>query len=368
MKKLIIFVFIIGLLIFGYTAISKDKDNKSTENTSVFDENIPLVVYDYKDVDKFNKELSELINQKVEKIIVKNKIMFNMQEFFDLDYGCFWIENVYYSTINKDNEVYCEMTIKYHDYTSEEIAYMKRQIDNEIIKIIAKVPANTDLWETSLIVHDELCKLITYDKSLNLKHTHDLYGALVNHNAVCSAYSSAFYHIMKRMGNNAYSSYSDDHAWNRLVVPSSQQYLDSTWDDLDTNDMYGNPYILHDYFFLSLEEVSNIDSHTFKDMVPGELVMKDDQNYNYHKHLGYYLNNYDYDSLTNIFKFQYSKGDNVLTVRFENNSDYQRCLSLKDNDFEGLNIILTQIGCFGRYYVNLNDNIQTFNVLLYAGN
>ena len=137
-----------------------------------------------------------------------------------------------------------------------------------------------------LLLNQQRIELLSpsFDQTLEKPHTHDLYGALVNHEAVCSGYSIAFHYLMDKAGIYNTTSYSDDHAWNNVNVLSYDRYIDTTWDDPDINDRNGNPYVFYDHFFLKEEEVTAIDSHAIASGDPHLNYVAEDVPYNYHAH------------------------------------------------------------------------------------
>ena len=367
LKKLCIFVVLFGIAIMVYTKIETEGDKKQeTVETYTVKEDMPTVEYNFSDRDRFYSDLSAVMKDRPSKLCVKGKPLKNMEDFYQTDYGCFWLESFRYQLEHEGTVTYTYITPKYYELNDAEITKMKGEIDLAADQILSQIPNGADDWTKALIIHDELCKRITYDQSLELAHTHDLYGALVNNEAVCSAYSSAFFFLLNRLGIKSDASYSDVHAWNGLRVPSAEAYIDSTWDDTDYYDAYGRPYIVHDHFFLTFEEVKNIDSHSYESLEPGQLILSDPLFYNYHKHEGYYLDYYDTDQIANIFYRQFLNNSNVLTVRFSSYSAYATAKQWMDERNGELNDILTRIGYIGSYYYWPNDDINVMNILLYA--
>lgn len=92
--------------------------------------------------------------------------------------------------------------------------------------------------------------------------SHNAYGALVNHKAVCDGFSSAYaliahYFGIKCMlveGRSSYHSSSKaDHAWNIIEYDNSYFHIDSTW---DTNTYEAIKIYSYDYFGLDDDEIA----------------------------------------------------------------------------------------------------------------
>ncbi|MBR7091755.1 MAG: hypothetical protein IKI50_01040, partial [Clostridia bacterium] len=94
--------------------------------------------------------------------------------------------------------------------------------------------ANTQA-EIVRTVHDRLVTLLAYDQTLSAPHTHNLYGALINHTSVCEGYAEAFHYAMYRAGIQCLSAAGtgkgQSHAWNVVRVDGKYYQMDVTWDD-----------------------------------------------------------------------------------------------------------------------------------------
>lgn len=322
------------------------------------------------DEQRFMEDLNAVFASRREKICIKNHLIFSVQDFLCTDYGCFWLKSSKsrreddYSTGKQD--IYQFFTLEYYDLTDSQITAMKEEIDQVADEILAKIPTGADEWTTIKTIHDELCRMITYDTSLNLPHTHDLYGALVLRNAVCSAYSSAVHFLCTRIGFTTEASYSDNHAWNVIDVPSIERYVDVTWDDYDKTDKYGQPYICYDHFFLEFSEVREIDDHAFSGYEPYITYHGYLEDFNYYKHESCYARSYDRTEILGMFRRQYEEKSNCLRVRFQQGEDYQRALQWFENDCAELNEVLSELGYYEPYYYWYNDQLQTITIGLYA--
>lgn len=319
----------------------------------------------------FYADLEKALRDRAERICIRNSLPLELMELYQLDHGIFWVKSVAATSptwlkLGDDEETtsYQLYEIEYYDLSSAEIDEMKREIDDAADQILARVPTEADDWTTAKIIHDELCKLVEYDDTLEKPHTHDLYGTLVNHEAVCSGYSIAFNYLMNKRGLYNRLSYSDNHAWNYVSSTSYDHYIDATWDDTDLYDRTGSPYIFYDYFFLNRDEVTSIDSHAIVSGDPYTTQANESDPYNYHAHEGYLAESYDLDAISEMFRRQYDVGSNLLTVRFANDDDYQTALSWADGSAD-IYTLLGNVGYEGSYYFWSNDNVNVINIGLY---
>lgn len=284
-------------------------------------------------------------------------------------YGCFWVETFSGQAVSvrwrdkEDRYVYYD--IVYYDDERYMRDDMEEALEATIDQILSRVNGSTP-FECALEVHDILCELVTYDKTMSLRHAHDIYGALVNHLAVCDGYSSAFAYLMLRLGYGVEVVRSENHSWNVVEgTYSDERFVDVTWDDLDTYDTYGRPYISHDYLFLTEEEMATEKDHTLLESAERTDDGSFNQRYNYHYVYGLYLDSFDVDLIAGIFQTKMNEGENYITVRFSNWDDYQRAYNFFCVGSEELDNFLRTVGYQGRYLVVWKDTLMTIGIELY---
>ena len=275
-----------------------------------------------------------------------------------------------------------EMQWVYYNFTyscsKDEIARMQTEIDAAREEYLRLIPAGADAWDAAKTVHDELVRRVTYDKTLNGTHCHDIYGALVENSAVCQGYAYAFSYVMRewtiRTGQQYYQGanyypvvVSEDHAWNTIGALTNDTNMDVTWDDLDLTDVNGEPYILYSFFGLTTDEIRKVDSHEVVGNNQNDSSgIQNPQPFNYHRHEGYCFSSFDVDAIVSAFRKQYRAGSNVLTVKFEKQADYDRVITWTNGNEQELWDILTRCGYTGAYYYWTQDELLTISVGLNA--
>ena len=116
--------------------------------------------------------------------------------------------------------------------------------------------------EAILAAHDYLVLNTVYDSETAAAGTgglsHYAEGLLLNNQAVCSGYASAFQLLMSFAGINCEYVFSDTHAWNLVQLEDEWYHMDVTWDDPvpDQPDT-----VIHTYFMMTDAEVSSLDDH-----------------------------------------------------------------------------------------------------------
>lgn len=135
-----------------------------------------------------------------------------------------------------------------------------KRMRNRLEKELKEIDKYVDMTrmsdeEIALAVHDYIANGTMYDRSFNGSHIYDLYGALVNHKAVCQGYAEAYQYAMRSYGIPTSVVTSDDacHAWNIVKIRGKWYHVDVTWDDpIKGGSATDEPgAVNHDYVLLS---------------------------------------------------------------------------------------------------------------------
>ena len=166
--------------------------------------------------------------------------------------------------IPRDNKNYLNSTFN----SEEEVNIAITTVQNIRKEIISEVSDKNDIYDKLKKIHDILVKSIDYDTTLSKNNVHDIYGALVNKEAVCAGYAKAFKYIFDHLnidsilviGNGTNSSNETEaHMWNYVKIEDSWYGVDVTWDDpiIIGGSMINN--LRHNYFLKGYYSFS--DSH-----------------------------------------------------------------------------------------------------------
>ncbi len=140
--------------------------------------------------------------------------------------------NVYINSGNENNYFTDEFSNEAQVINAiNEIEYVKNSL-------VSRRTGNS--YNDIKMIHDYLVDNIEYDTSLSRENIYDVYGALVNHVAVCEGYARSFKYILEEMGipcvmvigtgTNSRGE-TERHAWNYVQVQGSWYAVDCTWDD-----------------------------------------------------------------------------------------------------------------------------------------
>lgn len=288
----------------------------------------------------------------------------------NLDPSYFWVSGMssFIQTIQiGDHQVDAGPIYFAYNCEQSEIPAMQAEIDRVCGEILSLVPQGASQWETARILHDEICRRVTFQESTEGTHIRDIYGALVEESAVCMGYAYAFEYLLDQEVGDGFCQtlFSDTHAWNEISLNDGGQvyslYVDSTWDDQDIQDADGREYVSYDYFCITGEEMGALEEHEMDSSLRGT----EGAQYSYHARMGYLLNSCDQAEIVRIFSQQKEAGSNLLTVRFEKEEDYNRVKEWYwgENSNE-CNEIMSQIGYYDAYYFWTEDNQRTVNIRL----
>lgn len=91
-------------------------------------------------------------------------------------------------------------------------------------------------YEKVLAIHDYICRAVTY--SLSSSDPYSVYGALIEHRAVCQGYALAFKALCDSVGIPCHTiagwGNGGTHMWNAVQMEDGKWYaVDTTWDDQD---------------------------------------------------------------------------------------------------------------------------------------
>ncbi len=141
----------------------------------------------------------------------------------------------YYVYINCGNEAnYLIDEFSSKEQIDEAISQIE-QVRNQILK---NKKANT--YDNIKMVHDYLIENIEYDTTISKDNIYNIYGAMINQQAVCEGYARSFKYLMDSLGipctlvigkGSNSEGRTENHAWNYVQIGDYWYAIDSTWDD-----------------------------------------------------------------------------------------------------------------------------------------
>lgn len=125
-------------------------------------------------------------------------------------------------------------------YTSKaQILEYEEKIEQEVQKILETVQGKTD-YQKILEIHNYLVDNVAYEQTVTKYNIYNIYGALINKEAVCEGYAKAFKYLMDKVGIESIvvigvatdsNEQTQNHAWNYVRLNGVWYGIDVTWDD-----------------------------------------------------------------------------------------------------------------------------------------
>ena len=186
-----------AILTTGYLLISdayETANQKAVPEKMQVPEGVTCIQWNETDGDISMQKLSACLSELEPSVaVIKEKDL----QWKDICPDNFWVES--FSVTSYDNADFKLYNFKYYD-DADQNKKMTAAVEAEVRKITDAVKAQSkgDEWDDILFVHDELIRNTEFvEQETNADHTHDLYGALVNHKAVCQGYTYAFSYILR---------------------------------------------------------------------------------------------------------------------------------------------------------------------------
>ncbi len=257
----------------------------------------------------------------------------------------FWISFVDALTYERS---YIVIKVDFYDFWADpqKNADMLTKMNAKIEEIVGLAEKLSSDWEKALFVHDYLIKNTKYDHdslakikngdtdpSLMLIHTP--YGCLVDGRAVCDGYAKAYTLIMKRMGIECFDVCSETHEWNCIKLDGEYCYVDTTWDDIDSED--ADEFFTYGYFGATRSELLQAGY----DLTHTSLKLpscSSDKN-SYHKKFNLFLSKYSRSEIDKIFSKQQTR---AVSVRFSSLEECNKAYEdlIPDKGWEYLSSLL----------------------------
>lgn len=153
-----------------------------------------------------------------------------------------------------DNYIYSINVI--YNYTEQQYKTMMSQVEKSAAKLLDGIEDNNRLTdvEKALLIHDRIAVSCEYSTDTSPRECYNMYGVLVNKNAVCMGYTLAYDYLLSKVGieSDYCSSDSLNHAWNIVYIDGVPYHVDITWDD-PTPDISGR--VLHTNFLRSTDGI-----------------------------------------------------------------------------------------------------------------
>ncbi len=115
-----------------------------------------------------------------------------------------------------------------------------RNAEFQIENLVQSLRFSNDKYNQIREVHDFIVENTEYDETVSKSNIYNIYGTLINKEAVCEGYAKTFKYILDRLnipciiacgiGQNS-KGQTESHAWNYVKLNDVWYAVDATWDD-----------------------------------------------------------------------------------------------------------------------------------------
>lgn len=162
-------------------------------------------------------------------------------------------------------------------------------------QVLSQLSSGMSDYSKAIVLHDSLVNAVTYSDAGGMSH--NLYGALVEHKAVCDGYARAYQYLCKKVGIFALvaegtaqsGGTSGGHAWNVIRMGTEYYHMDVTWDDSDSANLPG--YVSYSYFGLTTRAITR--DHTVDQTASYPIPTATATQYNYFVKEGLLFDTYE---------------------------------------------------------------------------
>ena len=114
------------------------------------------------------------------------------------------------------------------------------------------------------MIHDYIINNTEYDTTISMSNIYNIYGALINKQAVCEGYAKTFKYFMDGLGipctlvigvaSNS-EGINENHAWNYVKLDGTWYAVDTTWDDPISTSGWVSESAKYKYFLKGSKEI-----------------------------------------------------------------------------------------------------------------
>lgn len=371
MKKLIAFLLCVAVIFAAVKVIHSNiikpeseffsEENINTAVTDGFDEKLTSgTFYYYKSLNENQQDAYRKIYRTVMDFGKSCRVPVTAEE----------LQNIYIGLLYDNPDIFWLRTdYEYIDYvksvqisplyrnTKEEAMEITERLDAKIDEIVAMASSESD-YEKELFFHDYICRNTVYDESTLETVGSTAYSSLLYGKAICEGYARAMQILLDRVGINNYlivgeatsESKTESHMWNVVEIDGKKYHLDATWDD-------GESYeeVSHLYFNIPDSDILNDHSKLFPQN--NDCISYDA---NYYVMNGTYLASFSgFDTLADFCADLVADGRLYAEFRFESKNDYDRAVSIIENDNRFFDFVKKVASKSGKSIVT--DRIEYFN-------
>lgn len=224
----------------------------------------------------------------------------------------------------------------------QDITACKQNVQDIRDKILAQTASLGSDYEKLLYIHDYIVRTVEYDTdaytdvdtaspSRKTLESTTLYGALVNHKAICGGYSKALQYLAEAAGIrcttvSGRNKEGEAHLWNLVVLDGESYYVDITGDDPvfpgpeeqeDPNEIFYNYFCITEAELLKTHVIGSDNL-----VLPSCTAVK----YDYFVFHQFYLDSYSLEGAAGIIRQAVKTGQRTAYLKFQNRAGLEQAV------------------------------------------
>ena len=241
--------------------------------------------------------------------------------------GIFWVSGYNYTQYTMGKKIVSiDFSPSYTMERTERDSYQRR-IDAVVDSILKNVDPSWGDYEKAKYVFEYLAGNVEYQ--MGTEQNQNIISVFLNKKTVCQGYANATQYLLTLLGIPAVvvtgTAEGDTHAWNLVQLDGAYYFMDTTWGNSSYNNGASGmgTFINYNYFAVTTGELQKTHQPNDDIIVPVCQAVKD----NYYVHENLYFDTWDADSIGNVYRAAYERGDGFCSVRFADRELYEQAFT-----------------------------------------
>ncbi len=208
-------------------------------------------------------QIYEALLQLTEEVKVDQQITSNISDIYASvlkDHPqIFWAYGLQYREIKKYGTIEYYLLYPTYIMSQEEVEQKNIQLEEIVNGILNPIRLESSTYKKVKYVYDYIIDHTEY--VLNAQHNQNILSVFENGQSVCAGYAKAAQYLLQKLGIRcAYITGKSlergvEHAWNLVEIDGSYVYMDTTWGDPVSDQLYNKTYA---YFTMTAKEMMSL--------------------------------------------------------------------------------------------------------------
>lgn len=271
----------------------------------------------------------------------------------------FWVNGLQYREVKKYGTFQYFILYPTYIMTQEEVEQKNMQLEQLTDTILEPVRLSTSTYEKVKYVYDYIIDHCEY--IVGSKHNQNILSVLEYGQSVCAGYAKTAQYLLQKLGIRcAYITGKSlkqgvEHAWNLIEIDGSYVYMDTTWGDPLSNQLYNKTYA---YFMMTLEEVLSLYAPNEKLPTP----LKEEISY-YRKENAYFTQ-YDEEQILTLMKKAINEQQPFIELKCQDEATRLAIQTILFDE-QKVGVLLRKCGVsLSSIFYYINEELQMIKIML----